>query len=263
MADRDDLVAPSADAHRATGTPRSDAPSVTGTPRSDTVGHPGAPRPAPLVSLGPGTELAEGSDLDGPFRRGRWVVAGIATTALVGSYLAVRSGRSERFDRMLAGGGVSPLGGPADRAIAVGTDLGSVYGLGGMVAVLALAGRRRAAGEVALAGSSAWVVAQALKPLLPRSRPYEQADAERLVAVPAGSSWPSGHAAVIAAGAGVLAPRLPRLARAGLSAVAGTVGWSRLYVGVHHPSDVVAGLGLGTLLGQATRSLLGRRRRRR
>lgn len=58
------------------------------------------------------------------------------------------------------------------------------------------------------------------------------------------ASFPSGHAATAAAAARTLAelhdlPKLP------LFALAAGVAFSRIYLGVHHPSDAIAGLVLG------------------
>jgi undecaprenyl-diphosphatase len=102
-------------------------------------------------------------------------------------------------------------------------------------------------------------VAQAAKPLANRPRPYQAALAERLVAEPAGSSWPSGHSAVITAMGVSLAPGMRPVARLAVAAVATGVGCSRLYVGVHHPTDVLAGAGIGLLCARGARALRQRR----
>jgi membrane-associated phospholipid phosphatase len=184
---------------------------------------------------------------------GAWLAGG----AVIGSYLAVRTGRSDGLDagigRWCARGGGPTL----DRFVGATTDLGSVHGLVGVTSALAATGRRRAATRVAAGGGLAWTVAQVVKPALPRLRPYEAATATRLVAPPAGSSWPSGHAAVAAAMASGVAPQLPRRHRLVLAGGVAAVGVSRCYVGVHHPSDVLAGLGVGVLAARAARALLG------
>ena len=65
-----------------------------------------------------------------------------------------------------------------------------------------------------------------------------------LVAMPHSNSFPSGHSAAAFAGAVVLAALVPRAAPA-LVVLAATIAYSRLYVGVHFPLDVVAGAAIG------------------
>jgi membrane-associated phospholipid phosphatase len=192
--------------------------------------------------------------------RRRRALAAAGLVAL--SYAAVHTGRSERLDRQAAKALAYPLGHRVDVLVAAGTDLGSVYGVAGVASVLAATGRRRAAADVVGVGAIAWTAAQAAKPLVGRERPYLVEGADRLVAVPAGSSWPSGHVAVAAAMATMLAdqhlpPRAGRVARAAALGVAA----SRSYVGVHHLTDLIAGWGVGVLAASGWTA--GRRLRRR
>ena len=62
--------------------------------------------------------------------------------------------------------------------------------------------------------------------------------------VPASSSFPSGHSASAAAFAVGVAIEEPKLAIP-VGVVAAAVAFSRVYTGMHYPSDVVAGLALG------------------
>lgn len=154
----------------------------------------------------------------------------------------------------------------ADSVVGATTDLGSVFALAGASAALAATGRRRQAAEVAGAGMVAWTAAQAAKQFGERPRPYQADGVARLVAEPAGSSWPSGHAAVAVAVCAALGPHLSRTAHRAAGALAGFVALSRVYVGVHYLSDVVAGVAIGgwsAALWRGARRLLWRGSRRR
>lgn len=169
-----------------------------------------------------------------------------ALVAVGGSYLAVRSPRAQELD-IRAGARMSrPLGPIADRVISAGTDLGSVYAIAGLGTALAATGRRRAALDVVGAGAVAWTLAQGLKPLVQRPRPYQAQGVARLVVEPAGASWPSGHVAVAGAMGTALSPGLSPRAKAAAGVLASLVAYSRVYVGVHYVSDIVAGLGIGS-----------------
>ena len=146
-----------------------------------------------------------------------------------------------------------PLPGRGSQAVGIATDLGSSFAVAGAAATLAALGRRERAIDVGVSGGLAWIAAQGAKPLLDRPRPYESDGADRLVAVPAGSSWPSGHAAVASAMAVALSEDARQPAPALLVGTSAFVAASRVHVGVHHPSDVLAGWGLGVLVANAWR----------
>ncbi|MBE6564554.1 MAG: phosphatase PAP2 family protein [Ruminococcaceae bacterium] len=89
-----------------------------------------------------------------------------------------------------------------------------------------------------------------LKPLVARIRPYELNEAARLIIAPLSDySFPSGHAVSCIECATVL---LCRHRRAGIAAMvyALLVCFSRLYLYVHFPTDVLAGILLGLLIGR-------------
>jgi undecaprenyl-diphosphatase len=111
-------------------------------------------------------------------------------------------------------------------------------------------GRRAAArGLVAIALTSA-VVNGPLKFVLRRSRPGELLHGgPALVPMPGSFSFPSGHAASAFAFATAVAREWPAVGIP-LTGAAGAVAYSRVHNGVHFPSDVVVGAGLG--MGAAT-----------
>jgi undecaprenyl-diphosphatase len=85
-------------------------------------------------------------------------------------------------------------------------------------------------------------------------------DPEPLLEVPTTSSFPSGHAATSFACAYVFSRLAPRLTPA-VYGLAVLIAFSRVYVGVHYPLDVLAGAVLGTLVAIALLKLLGALRR--
>lgn len=192
--------------------------------------------------------------------RRRYKATGVVSAALgaIGaSWFAMRSAVLEERERALAVRMRRPRGPVVDTVVSSATDLGSVFAVSGLAAVLALTGRRRAAVDTFVAGSLAWAAAQAMKRIVKRPRPYQVEEAERLVSEPAGSSFPSGHPAVAAAVATVLVPHLPPGGGVAGGSLAMFVAASRVYVGVHYPTDVVAGLGLGGLSGATWRLVVG------
>ena len=77
----------------------------------------------------------------------------------------------------------------------------------------------------------------------------------RLIEAPASSSFPSSHAAMSAAAACGLTWLTPGLAPVWALLAVAMCG-SRLYLGVHHTADVVAGAALGLLVGAGAVALL-------
>jgi undecaprenyl-diphosphatase len=83
-----------------------------------------------------------------------------------------------------------------------------------------------------------------------------------LVHVPHSGSFPSGHAATAFACATVLAWWDRRLAVPAF-VMAALIAWSRVYVGVHWPLDVLGGAALGVLVATALLKLSATLRRSR
>ncbi len=85
-----------------------------------------------------------------------------------------------------------------------------------------------------------------LKPLIGRVRPFTLKNVALLIKAPSESSFPSGHAVSSFAAAGVLAFRRSRLAIPALL-MAVVMAFSRLYLYVHYPTDILCGIVLGLL----------------
>jgi decaprenylphosphoryl-5-phosphoribose phosphatase len=99
----------------------------------------------------------------------------------------------------------------------------------------------RATGVVA----GAYVVSTSIKLAIGRKRPLVE-DLPHLMATPTGLSFPSSHSTSSFAAArayGTLLPAGP------LYLAASAMAFSRLYLGVHYPSDIAAGVALGSVLG--------------
>jgi len=111
---------------------------------------------------------------------------------------------------------------------------------------------RRAFPLVALAATVSFFIATALnaiiKELVDRSRPPLTVDVDALVAVPASSSFPSGHAMSAFATCAAVALLAPRLRWPVLS-LAAVIAVSRAYLGVHFWLDVLAGAAFGLVIG--------------
>ncbi len=101
----------------------------------------------------------------------------------------------------------------------------------------------------AVAGS--WIFCEAAKRLFDRARPHmRDSEIAPLIKTPGSSSFPSGHSATAAAGAITLSAAYPAFTP--LLALAGfLVILSRVYLGVHYPLDVLAGVVIGTLTALA------------
>ena len=110
----------------------------------------------------------------------------------------------------------------------------------------------------AVAAGAAWALANLAKAIADRPRPYQVVAGAVLRQQPAhGTSFPSSHTAVTVAVVIALLPFLPRVLAGVAIAYAVLVGWSRVYLGVHYPLDVLAGGGIGLAVGGAALLALG------
>lgn len=88
-----------------------------------------------------------------------------------------------------------------------------------------------------------------LKNIIQRPRPFAQfASIQPLIPEPSSFSFPSGHTGSSFAAATVIARNLKKAAIPAL-ALAAAVAFSRLYLMVHYPSDILGGIILGAACG--------------
>jgi membrane-associated phospholipid phosphatase len=140
----------------------------------------------------------------------------------------------------------------AERAVAAFSRLGEhgavwiALGAAGAVfdAPERRSGWRRGAGIV----GGVYLANTALKLLVRRPRP-QLPDLPPLTGTPTQFSFPSAHTATSFAGARLYSRM--GLPAAPLYGLAGSLAFSRLYLGVHYPSDVLAGALLGTAIAAA------------
>ncbi|MGN0343010.1 MAG: phosphatase PAP2 family protein [Roseburia sp.] len=88
-----------------------------------------------------------------------------------------------------------------------------------------------------------------LKNLVARVRPYEVVDGlNRIIDAQIDFSFPSGHTGSSFASGVVCFKELPKQYGIPLLVLAFLIAFSRLYVGVHYPTDVLAGMVIGTIV---------------
>jgi undecaprenyl-diphosphatase len=124
-----------------------------------------------------------------------------------------------------------------------------VWLLGGLAGAALDGPRRRAWLRATATVGAAYSTSTSIKLAIGRRRPVVE-HLPALMATPTGLSFPSSHATSSFAAARAFGALLPG---APLQLVAVGMGLSRLYLGVHYPSDVAAGAALGTLIGSVGR----------
>ena len=207
-----------------------------------------------------------------PKPRRRWSRdASLAAVALgaVGGFLVLSrflgGRRVSAFDRGIVNG-MGRARRPVSNALVQGlTFFGSAPGAGGVAtaATVCLLARREPllAAQIAMGALGGITAELGIKRFFRRARPTLLEPLET-VAV-SSTSFPSGHstaAASIYLSMAFVASRRSghRLALvSGASALALAVGASRVYVGVHWPTDVLSGLAIGTAWACATEAAMG------
>jgi len=119
----------------------------------------------------------------------------------------------------------------------------------GLVGMAADRPRRRRWARAVASVVGTYLLNTAVKGVFRRARPAFE-DLPALIATPTALSFPSAHASSSFAAARAYSAMLPA---APLYATAAAMGLSRVYLGVHYPTDIAAGALLGTIAGSAGR----------
>lgn len=102
-----------------------------------------------------------------------------------------------------------------------------------------------------------------LKLVVSRTRPYDHNDnIIPIIKKPRDYSFPSGHTTVSFACALVYLRQLPKKYGVSAAALAGLIGFSRLYLGVHYPTDILGGIMVAPLTSELTIRLLNKKQAR-
>jgi undecaprenyl-diphosphatase len=133
---------------------------------------------------------------------------------------------------------------------------GSLGAVGAATGVAVLTGRRSLAVALAVAGTTVWAKAKAVKQLFGRGRPADHIESVTIRGRPAsGLGFPSGHAGVSMTLAMVACPDLGHAGRVVAFGTAAVTAFGRVYVGAHLPADVVGGMGMGLAAGAVTNAV--------
>ena len=138
----------------------------------------------------------------------------------------------------------------------------TLLGSGGAIWLLAAGGmlctkRYRRQGVILLAGLAVGVLVGnvCLKNLIARPRPCWLDDSVTLlISTPIDYSFPSGHTLSSVIGATVLTKTNRKFGWVAIP-LAAVIAFSRLYLFVHYPSDILAGAALGVAIGEAVYAL--------
>lgn len=142
--------------------------------------------------------------------------------------------------------------GRVDRVMWLATQAGNVVVALTLAGLLAVLNYRLLAAEVVLGTLTLWLLVETTKTLTDRARPFLALEQSRVIGWrERGRSFPSGHTAQTFFLVALLVHQfqLGLGAAIALYALAGLVGFTRVYVGAHYPRDVIAGAILGTVWG--------------
>ncbi|NJP36901.1 phosphatase PAP2 family protein [Alkalicoccus luteus] len=150
---------------------------------------------------------------------------------------------------------------PFMRFATLASDIGLIWYATALLLMLVVRSRRALLAGIAMiaANGAAFLFQALINVLLPRPRPPLVEEGIRLIVeAPASSSFPSAHAATSAAACTALILFYPKAAWIAVP-FALLFAYTRLYAGVHYPSDTLAGLIFGIGIGIVAAKLVQRK----
>ena len=165
----------------------------------------------------------------------------------------------DRFDQRVDGAFDLLRGNPvADRVFYAATELGD-FGL--IWVLLGSAQALRSDRDLAVGarllvtlGAESVLVNGVIKSFFNRERPVSQEPRPYKMRMPLTTSFPSGHSSTAVVASILLSEANPQLAPLYWT-LAAVVASSRVYVKIHHPSDVVGGVATGAVIGLTARAV--------
>ena len=134
----------------------------------------------------------------------------------------------------------------------VATQIGNVGFAALLVVAAYLLGDQRFAIDMVLGSLTLWLLVTVIKALTDRARPFNLLRETRVIGWrEAGLSFPSGHTTqtFFMMTLAISHFQLSLIVALGLYIIAALVGFTRVYLGVHYPRDVIAGAILGLIWG--------------
>jgi undecaprenyl-diphosphatase len=191
-----------------------------------------------------------------PSARGPWLLAAVAVLVVLALALLVTTGITDPFDRAVTDLVRSPEARDTLAPLRQVTELGAAWTVTTVAVILLVGGSTAGRPRDAVAGAATIALGAAIIEIVKRVIARTRPEILEPILIETGFSFPSGHSANAMVAYGIVAvvvgrTTVGRWARLAIQALLGTVivlvGISRVWLGVHFPTDVIAGWALGAV----------------